>query len=431
MPRFTVLAAVILVPLSAFAQTPAPMPGMPGMPASAPAGATPGVATPPAPPPAPPAHPAEVAPPATSPAPAVVPAPATPPTPSQTITGFVEMTYNYNFNRPANGLNGPIGYNTGTSYNSQHNNFSLNAAHVALGGDVGGGVTYVIEVDAGQDAVATRSNFPGPMTSLSIGNTYAFDVQEAYGVYKNGKFSLKAGKFVTYNGIEVIEGPMNPTVSRGYLFGYAEPFTHVGVVGMYQLTDMVDVNVGAVNGWDIVADNNRAKTIVAKVGINPNPNTAVTISGYAGPEQAGNNDNWRTTGDVTAMVKIAMCDLWLQANLGHESNVPPAAGAGASVNATWFGAGVQPVLHLSDALTLGGRVEFFQDTDGARTGLVQLGTKLNMLNVSVAPGYTFSKHYTLRAEVRYDYLSQSVLEKNDGSGTGNQVVALGQGIVTF
>lgn len=430
MPRLTVLAAMVLVPFSAYAQTPTdqPMPGMP-MPAAPPAATTPGVATPPSAPPAPPAHPAEVAAPASAATPPAVPAPA-PTTPSQTITGFVETTYNYNFNRPANGLNGPLGYNTGTSYNSQHNNFSLNAAHLALGGDVGGGVTYVIEVDAGQDAVATRSNYAGPMVSLSSGNTYAFDVQEAYGVYKNGKFGLKAGKFVTYNGIEVIEGPMNPTVSRGYLFGYAEPFTHVGVVGFYQVTDMVDVHFGVVNGWDVVADNNRGKTIVAKVGINPNPNTAITVSGYAGPEQAGNSSNWRETLDVTAMVKVSLCDLWLQGNVGHESSVPMVG------NAKWFGAGVQPVFHLSDAFTLGGRLEFFQDTNGTRapttgTGVGTLGQKLNMLNVSVAPGYTFSKHFTLRAELRYDHMGENVLVKNDGSPTGNQVVALGQGIVMF
>lgn len=423
MPRLTVLAAILLLPLSAFAQTPTDQP-MPGMAMPPPAATTPGVATPPAPPPAPPAHPAEAPAPAAAPVPATVPAPATPAAPAQTITGFVETTYNYNFNRPANGLNGPLGYNTATSYNSQHNNLSLNAAHVALAGDVGGGVTYVIEVDAGQDAVATRSNYPGPMLSLSNGNTYAFDVQEAYGVYKNGKFSLKAGKFVTYNGIEVIEGPMNPTVSRGYLFGYAEPFTHVGVVGIFQATDMVDVHVGVVNGWDVVADNNRAKTIVAKVGINPSPATAITISGYAGPEEAGDNDHWRTTADVTAMQKISICDLWLQANFGRE-------GLPGGSSAKWFGAGVQPVVHLSDEFTVGGRVEFFQDTDGFRTGLVMSGTKLNLLNVSVAPGYTFSKHFTLRAELRYDHLSQDALVKNDGSPTGNQVVALGQGIVTF
>lgn len=40
---------------------------------------------------------------------------------------------------------------------------------------------------------------------------------------------------------------------------------------MLQLTDQLDLHIGVVNGWDVVADNNRAKTIVAKVGINPTP----------------------------------------------------------------------------------------------------------------------------------------------------------------
>lgn len=412
MRLLTMLATVVLLPLTAFAQTPtdqpppAPMPDMPP-------------ATPAAPPPAPPPPPSEPA--AAAPM-ALVAAPAVPATPTQTITGFVETTYNYNFNRPFTGINGLIGYNTQTSYNSQHNNLSLNAAYLKIEGDVGGGVTYVVKLNIGQDAVGTMSNFTAPPIGSPPSSTYAFDVQEAYGVYKAGKFSLKAGKFVTYNGIEVIEGPLNPTVSRGYLFGYAEPFTHVGAVGILQLTDLVDLHIGVVNGWDVVADNNRAKTVVAKVGINPNPNVAITVSGYAGPEAAGNNDNWRTTGDVTAMVKVSMCDLWLQGNFGRE------AAAVMGNDATWFGAGVQPVLHLSDAFTLGTRAEFFQDSDGFRTGA---GTKLNLFNVSVAPGYTFNKRFTLRAEGRFDYSDQDIFAKNDMTLIGTQVVALGQGIVTF
>jgi hypothetical protein len=175
-----------------------------------------------------------------------------------TISGFVDTTYNYNANRPMTGLNGAF------SYNAQANNIALNNAHVAFAGDVGGGVRYVIEVDAGLDAAVDTGAFSLKSSPLNL-----FDVQEAYGVYEVGKFGFKFGKFVTYNGIEVIESLANPTVSRGYLFGLAEPFTHVGAVIYFKITDALDVHLGLVNGWDQVSDVNHAKTIVAKVGFTP------------------------------------------------------------------------------------------------------------------------------------------------------------------
>ena len=46
--------------------------------------------------------------------------------------------------------------------------------------------------------------------------------------YVPGDLTLTGGKFVTYEGIEVIEGPVNPTLTRGFLFGLAEAIGHVG-----------------------------------------------------------------------------------------------------------------------------------------------------------------------------------------------------------
>jgi hypothetical protein len=352
--------------------------------------------------------PASEAPAVAAPAPAPAPAPSAAKPPA--ISGFIDTTYNYNLNRPSTGVNGMF------SYSARHNNLALNAAHLAINGEATAGLTYTVEVDAGTDAVLDTSNY-NPMGT----DTYKLDVQEAYATYKHDKFGIRAGKFVTFNGIEVIESGANPTVSRGYLFGLAEPFTNTGAEVFYQATDEVDVHLGVVNGWDVVADNNRGKTILAKIGIVPSKDSLVTISAYAGPEQTGNAGNWRETIDVTALVKVGKIDLNLQGNFGREDKASPTM-----EDALWYGVGVQPLVHVSDRLTVGGRAEYFKDNDGARTG-----TKVQLVNLTVTPGYLVSPNFLLRGEARVDIADQAVFLDSTGGTMKNQIVALGEAIASF
>lgn len=346
------------------------------------------------------------APPPADPAPETAPPePEAPASLSPAISGFVDGTYNYNFNRPAAGV---TPYHT---YTAPHHSFLLNAAHVALTGS-DGKLSYAVEIDAGTDAFVNTLDDD-------------FDIQEAWVSY-TGEMGLgfKAGKFVTFNGIEVIESGSNPTISRGFLFGLAEPFTHVGALGTYKISDQMDVAVGVVNGWDVMVDNNSLKTLVGKFGLTMDQ-FLVVLSAYSGPEQPLNDDDWRTTFDATGMVKVGTIDLWFQANFGTEENAgdgPPADPG----DATWTGIGVQPVFHLSEALTLGARAELFSDNDGARTGLDQ-----TLFNVSVTPGYKLTQNLILRAEGRVDISSEDVYVDTDGEASSSQIIALGEALVVF
>ena len=343
------------------------------------------------------------APPPAEPPPETTAAPAEPAaTPSlvPTISGFIDGTYNYNFNRPAGGV---TPYHT---YTASHHSFLLNAAHVALtGGD--GRIAYALEIDAGTDAFVNTLDDD-------------FDIQEAWVSYTSDLgLGFKAGKFVTFHGIEVIESGSNPTISRGFLFGLAEPFTHVGALGTYRFNDRIDVAAGVVNGWDVMVDNNSLKTMVGKLGVTLDQ-LALVLSAYTGPEQPLDDDDWRTTFDLTGVVKLGTIDIWFQANIGTEENAAPDG------NATWTGLGVQPVFRLTEELSLGARAEVFSDNDGARTGLDQ-----TLFNLSVAPAYALAKHLTVRAEGRLDVSSDDVYVDTDGEASSTQIIALGEVLLFF
>jgi hypothetical protein len=402
-----VLAAL---PITARAQT-APPPAPP--PVAAPVEPAP-VAVEPAPPPAvmteapPPAAPPvemEMGPGPSAPPPvmaetvveeAVVAAPASP---LPTVAGYVEAGYNIHFTDPNVAHPVPL-----RVYDAPGHSFALHAAHVAISHKFNDNIGALISIDAGRDAVIDA----GGAYPYTISPQFGFDIREAYAFYGSNGWTLTAGKFVTYEGIEVIDGPLNPTITRGLLYGLAEPFTHTGVKLHYQPADEFNIGIGVVNGWDLIGDNNGMKTIIARMAITPSTKFFAALSGSVGSEQAGNNSNHRISIDLTGAITASESfQLWYQGNFGSEKHAL-LAGMPIDGNATWWGVGLQPVITAGD-FTLGSRLEYFADPKGVRAGL---GPQGKFFNVTLTPGIKLAPPFKIRFELRADIASDKVLGKS-------------------
>jgi hypothetical protein len=346
-----------------------------------------------------------------------------------TISGFIDTTYNYSFNKPFTGTTAL------RSYDANDNNITLNTAHLNFVGSMGS-VGYTIETDYGMDASAD--------TSTGSGASDDFDVQEAYLTYAcpvTG-LNLKAGKFVTPEGIEVIESKDNPTISRGFLFGLAEPFTHVGAM-VSRTFGKLDLGVGVINGWDQTSDSNDGKTVLGKIGLNLGDPLALTLTGYHGPEQANtystsfatnnvtNDGNNRSTVDLTGVTKvIPKVALWFQFNYGQEEKAADKDGDGTNDDlATWGGFTIQPVVSITDKFSIGARFENMEDPDGARTA--QGVTHVSINNWTIAPAYKMTDNMTVRVEYRMDSSNKKIWTDEDGTSKDSNSSATAQFIVTF
>jgi hypothetical protein len=373
------LVALTLGATSAMAQTPPPAP-----PAAPPA-------------PAPAAAPAEAAPAAAAAAPA--PAAPAPSKATTTITGYVEGAYHRTLGDTDYRLILP------TRAYDVANGFQLHAAHFQLKHAATEHVSAQIEFDAGSDAAV--NNFTAGTSSAQL-----FDVPEAFITYSNSGLTFTAGKFVTYEGIEVIGGPSNPTITRGFLYFLAEPVTHVGAK-LHYASGPLDVGVGLVNGWDTnlnrlyTSDNNDMKTAIFRVGITPVPQFFAALSGTYGVEQPGATSNPRMSLDLTGgIVPNDKVTINFQANMGSEKAAGlPDPVSMAKTDASWIGFGIQPVIKM-DAASIGARFEYFKDTKGSRTGVPN---DPSFMNFTITPGYTIDGALTLRAEFRYDTSSEAVL----------------------
>ena len=207
------------------------------------------------------------------------------------LSGFVDMYYNYNSNQPASRTS------SFRSFDGSSNQFALNLVELVV--DKTPEITnsrtgYHVALGFGQAMNAINGTDPG-------GLGFAQYLKEAYFSYVApvGKgLQIDAGKFVTPNGAEVIETKDDLNYSRGLLFSYAIPYYHYGLRAKYAFNDKYSVSGCVVNGWNNVMDNNTGKTYGIGFGWNPNKKISFTQNFMAGPEQTNNNSNWRQLWDT-------------------------------------------------------------------------------------------------------------------------------------
>jgi hypothetical protein len=238
---------------------------------------------------------------------------------------------------------------------------------------------------------------------VKVGDSFeknSFEVQEAYLTWAVPEDSpvlkglnFKAGKFVTLLGAEVIEPWLNYNHSRSFLFGFAIPFTHTGALANYPISDKLSVTAGPVVGWDNVDDNNRSPSFMGNLTYVVNDQVTLSANGIYGPEQTGKIGPKRGVADFVATITpVDKLTLLLNYDWGHEDELTASGGA-----ATWQGFAAVSNYDFTDRFSAAFRGEWFEDDEGARTGLRQ-----KLWETTVTAKYLVTQHFCVRAEYRHD-----------------------------
>ncbi|MGE0405635.1 MAG: porin [Candidatus Korobacteraceae bacterium] len=295
------------------------------------------------------------------------PAPASPSIASllgpTSVQGYVDSYYGHNFNNPS-----ALG-NTLYSFNRYANQFGLGLVQLQVdkAPSEESRTGYRVSLGFGQAMTGLSELDPGE-TQTGIG--FAQYLMEGYFSYLApvGKgLQVDVGKFVTPVGVELIPAKDNWQYSRGLIFSWLDPYFHFGMRAKYVVSDKVAVSGFLLNGWNNILDTNSGKTFAGQISLTPSSKFAITQTYMAGPEGAGNNNDWRQLSDTIVTISptsklslIANAIYWRGDRMaGFTDPIWAAGGAGFIRYA------------ISDSNAISGRYEYLNDHFGFATTTAQ------------------------------------------------------------
>jgi hypothetical protein len=330
-----------------------------------------------------------------------------------TIGGHIEVSWTYNFEDPDSDVN------PGRVFDFEHNDPTMNQLSLFIerkvdpakkNFDVGGKVEGIFGSDAGlihANGLTDWYDSPrDPENQLDLTQLYV-DVAIPVG---NGLL-LRVGKFVTLLNQEVIDPEGNALFSHSFLFAFSAPFTQTGILASYNLTDEWSISFGVTRGWDqAFEDNNDAVDLLGQVKWAMSKDTTVLLNISAGPQRTDNDDDWRWVFDLVASHTVSdQLALAVNADVGWDEN------AGLDGDDGFFGGvALYAGYKLTDMFGLNGRLEWFRDDNGARTGL-----ELNLYEVTVGvnikplPKDRWGQYLQIRPEIRWDISDEDVFNSFD------------------
>ena len=314
------------------------------------------------------------------------------------ITGLVDTYYTHNTNAPEDGNN--------TLYYTNPNarGFGLNQLKLEIETTDDGPFGFRSDIWFGSGARLFRDGLePGPLADVLY-------LQQAYGYYRtSGGAQLDVGLFGTIAGLEVAESHLNWNYTRGILWAWNEPFSHLGARLGIPLTDTLTGTLLLVNGFDNAWDQNSGKSYGLQGSLAPTDQFNTTLTWINGPENAGTNDGWLR--DLSWNAYLGLSDRFeAMVNMDYISATDPEG-----TSATSWGLGGYLRFHLNDQVRIAERYEFMNDREARSTGLEQMLME-NTLTLEFQPVADDARFLT-RLEYRRDW-SDAPFFSCSGCGDG-------------
>jgi Putative beta-barrel porin-2, OmpL-like. bbp2 len=344
------------------------------------------------------------------------------------ISGFLDTSYQWSSNHPKNPRN-----ITGRYFDKDYNKLVFNNFHVAVEKpEKDWGVGFRLSGDFGRTGELLRE---ATLWGKSLHDEPSAEVREAYlttTIPIGEGIGVKGGLFVTPLGTEILPNPgaYNDNFSRSFLFNFAIPLRHLGVLFSYPIVKTFSVSAGVVTGWDNPRDNNQQPSFIGGIGFTPTEQFALASNVIYGAEQRSNNGDQRFTMSHVATIKpFDPLALILEYTYGREEN----ASLGGTRDAVWQGIAGIASYGWTDRFTTALRGEYFHDRDGARLGGNFAGThaKNSVAEATLTGAYKFTKMLLGRVEVRQDWSDEAFFKKGSSSADKNQTTLAGQLIYTF
>ena len=302
-------------------------------------------------------------------------------------SGYIQSSYtHYDVNKPA-----PLdAFNSGSA-----STFDIQQAAISVSKLPVEGVGGLLNIVSGSNADDIHA---APYTN----NKNGFDLTQAYGQYRQGIWTVMAGKFISLNDAESIDATQNANISHSIAFFHATPLSLTGVRLVVQPLSTLSLYLGSNNGWNQQQANAVSKT--TEVGLTWLPCSPVSwrASYYSG-DYVPSQDGMGATSASPARRSVA--DTVINVAINQQFSVKLSADSARQdhaftngQDAQWSDVAGYATYHFTTQWAASLRYEDFNDQNGYRLGLGNGHTKSTTLSVAYDP----LKNLQLRGELRQD-----------------------------
>ena len=211
---------------------------------------------------------------------------------------------------------------------------------------------------------------------------------------------FKIGRMNTIIGYNGFLAPYRPFYSSDYQFFYSQDGAFTGFLTDLHVSNRLDIWNGMTLGANtfFVQRSSRSFCYIGQVNywLTDEQRTRLTASLYCGPNAIFAAPG--RAGDFDTIVELRVQQDWsprltqiIQSNMGWDSNTPVGTGS-------WYGLYTIGIFHLHPKVDLLGRVEWFDDVKGTRTGI-----DTDYAEVTGGFNYHPVKWFEIRPEIRGDF----------------------------
>ena len=307
------------------------------------------------------------------------------------VSGFIDLYYASNANRPFNHLN----FIPGTGTTAEHaDEIALNLAAIEVvrkPAPFGFHLTLV----GGDGANVVHAGEPGIHGHHRVRNLYQASV-----AYTQEKLTVEAGVYPSHIGFEGFFSKDNWNYTRGWL-GELSPYYQAGVKAAYAWNDHWSGQLHVLQGWQLIHDNNHAKSVGTQIAYSAGRLSA-SVNTLIGPELANDNKDSRVFVDLIATYNVTP-KLTAAASLDRGRQELPG-----TAYANWLGESVWGRYAMNTRHAVAVRADRLRDPNSAISGFSQ-----TISSGTLTYEFDPTKNFILKAEGRRDHSTSAVFCNRD------------------
>jgi hypothetical protein len=320
-----------------------------------------------------------------------------------TLSGFVDTSLSISEKGADQALHGRVPYQSGNKMNG----INLDVIQLSLASPLDESdwaAGYAVDLLFGPDASAYSVSGAGEADDVAVRQAYV-NTRVPVG---NG-LDLKRGVFDAIIGYEGFSNRDNPNYSRNMAYNL-QPFNHTGLLGGYQINDLVSAQFGVANtGSNVLTDRAADSSDISYMGsiaVEAPENFGVLAGAtvYVGYMEFGGGGDEQQNLYVGSTIPTPIDGLALGAAWDNIQNIT-GNGGDANILAGYIS------YQATDKMSVNGRIEYLDGDQGVLFNATNNGVAVDseMLSLTGTVQYDLWDNVLTRAEVRWD-------SQEDGDG---------------